>query len=228
MPGAWSKCCGGSGATVTAKGRGKRPKIPGDRYYTPEWVVDVCLTMVLPVICVRKPKTILEPSAGTGRFLGPLRERYPDAQILGIDNDPGVGPWPDADDSLTADYLEWHPPEIRFDLTIGNPPFTYTGEFCEHALTMSKAVVFLARYGFLSSAKRVPFWLKRRPSHIFNLANRPNYDVPPEFAVDYQTAGGDFCEYCFICWAQPTGNEATLFEWLPSIPVDVRKGKAAG
>jgi len=211
---------------MTAKGRGKRPKIPGDRYYTPEWVVDMCLEMVLPVICLRKPKTILEPSAGTGRFVSALRNRYPEAQILAIDNDTGVGPWSEADHSLHADYLKWPKPDIRFDLTIGNPPFTYTGEFCEHALTMSKAVVFVARYGFLSSAKRVPFWRKLRPSHIFNMANRPNYDVPPEFQEVYEDAGGDFCEYCFVCWAKQN-NEVTLFEWLPSIPVEVRKGKQA-
>lgn len=208
---------------MTAKGRGKRSKIPGDRYYTPQWVVDVCLEMVLPVICLRKPKLILEPSAGTGRFLGPLRRRYPEAQILAIDNDPAVGPWPEADESLTADFLEWTPPEgIRFDLTIGNPPFTYTKDFCEHAWTMSKAVVFLARYGILSAAKRAKFWRQYRPSHIFNLANRPNYDVPPEYQDEYEDAGGDFCEYCFVAWAKPQ-NEVTLFEWLPAIPAEVRR-----
>jgi hypothetical protein len=208
---------------MTAKGRGKRSKIPGDRYYTPQWVVDVCLKMVLPVICLRPPKLILEPSAGTGRFLGPLRQRYPEAHIVAIDNDPDVGPWPEADESLTEDYLEFCPdPRVKFDLTIGNPPFSFTKDFCEHALTMSKAVVFLARYGILSAAKRAKFWREHRPSHIFNLANRPNYDVPAEFQEEYEDAGGDFCEYCFVAWAKPK-NEATLFEWLPVVPKEIRQ-----
>ena len=212
---------------MTAKGRGKRPKIPGDRYYTPEWVVEVCLQMVLPVICLRKPRLVLEPSAGTGRFLGPLRKRYPEAHIVAIDNDPAVGPWPEADDSLTQDFFEFQPDErFKFDLAIGNPPFTYTKEFCEHALTMSKAVVFLARYGILNAAKRVKFWRENRPSHIFNMPNRPNFDVPPEFIEDYEDAGGDFCEYCFVCWAT-RDNEATLFEWLPSVPKEQRQ-RASG
>lgn len=223
MRGAWWRCCARSAVIYDRQKPGQTAQDTGRSVLHPEWVVDMCLEMVLPVICLRPPKLILEPSAGTGRFLGPLRNRYPEAQILAIDNDSSVGPWPEADESLTANYLNWPAPDIRFDLTIGNPPFSFTGEFCTHALTMSKAVVFVARYGFLSSAKRVPFWREYRPSHIFNMANRPNYDVPPEFVEAYEDAGGDFCEYCFVCWAQPK-NEVTLFEWLPSIPVDVRRG----
>lgn len=210
---------------MTAKNN-KRPSIPGDRYYTPDWAVQQCMVHVLPVICLRPPKTILEPSAGTGAFLGPLRKRYDQAELVALDIDPVVGPWIQADHSETANFLEWSLDDFVFDLTIGNPPFTHAREFCERALSMSRNVVYLVRQGFLASARRLPFWRANRPSHIFTMANRPNFDVPPEFEEAYEDADGDSADYCFVCWSNVGQIEATYFDWLPSVPLEVRKGEA--
>ena len=69
---------------MTSKNK-KKKSIEGDRYYTPEWLVKQCIDMVLPVVCLQPPKTILEPSAGTGRFVQALRARYEKSTIVACD-----------------------------------------------------------------------------------------------------------------------------------------------
>ena len=207
------------------------PKIEGDRYYTPDWCVKQCMSHVLPIVRPRpdeiywvgdddKPstKTILEPSAGEGAFLGPLRVRYPEAVITAIDINDAVGPWEAADHSFKAAFLELES-ELEadpraFDLVIGNPPFTYALEFCQQALKIGSTVVFLVRLGFLSSAKRSAFFREHPPSDVFVMANRPSF------------AHGttDKADYCWVCWSDATRRaEYTTLHWLPEVSVEERK-----
>lgn len=216
---------------MTSKNK-KKKSIEGDRYYTPDWLVKQCVDLVLPVVCIQPPKTILEPSAGTGRFVRALRARYEKATIAACDlMPPNENPWPEADESLFGDYLGLELAPNSFDLTIGNPPFTPALEMIQHALTHSRRLVFLLRQGFLSTAKRAEFFRKHRPTYVFIVANRPAFDVPPEVLLDPEyewTEGqGDSADYCFACWDQTRPTEATYLDWLPDVPLDVRKGEAA-
>ena len=215
---------------VQPKKKKKKP-IEGDRFYTPEWLVKQCIDFVLPVVCLQAPKTILEPSAGTGRFVRALRARYEKSVIAAIDlMPPSENPWPEADESLFGDYLDFNLNPNSFDLTVGNPPFTPALEMIAHALTHSKRVVFLLRQGFLSSSARAAFFRKYRPAYIFIVANRPAFDVPPEVLDDpvYEWVEGqtDQADYCFVCWDQTRPVEATLLDWLPDVDVKIRKGAA--
>ena len=69
-----------------------------------------------------RPKTILEPSFGTGEFLLDARTLYPDAQLLGVEKNEDLFhslECPNA--TLTCgDFLTW---EGKADLIIGNPPY---------------------------------------------------------------------------------------------------------
>lgn len=180
-----------------------------DTYYTPDWVVQQCIAEVIPFVCPVANR-ILEPGAGQGAFVKRLRERYPNGHITAVDIDPYE--WPEADVQLHQDLLETRFND-RFDLVVGNPPFSRALEFIQHALGCSKSVVFLLRQGFLSSQKRSPFFRLHRPSDVYILSNRPQFTGE----------GSDKADYCFVCWGRPAFNGTTNLHWLPAVPLAQRR-----
>ena len=73
------------------------------------------------------PKQILEPSFGSGEFLQDLKEKYPDASIVGVEFNktlfdsvsiPGVT-------LVHSDFLTF-PDTWQFDCIVGNPPYFVT------------------------------------------------------------------------------------------------------
>lgn len=212
------------------------PSVEGDRYYTPEWCVDQCLDLVVPEFVEQLPGTllsalfpelgrVLEPGAGRGAFIRGVRKRYPAARITGVDNDPDV--WQamlaaGATETNIGDYLSpemkrWLLADGEFDLAIGNPPFTLALEFITRSLEVAKAVVFLLRQGFLSSAKRAAFFRQHKPAKVHLLANRPAFDTPAGPAT-----GTDTADYCFVTWLRGYTGPTELV-WLPEVPASVRR-----
>ena len=132
---------------MTAKNN-KKPSIPGDKYYTPRWLVRQCFDIIVPEICPN-PELILEPCVGSGRFA----EQFPDAEVTGIDIDAyAMGPkycdFYSNEDFLQNTYLN----NKSFDLVITNPPFTLAREFIEKSLEVANTGIFLVRRGILSGA----------------------------------------------------------------------------
>lgn len=200
----------------------KHPSISGDRYYTPEWVVGLCFDHVVPkAFETRWPESILEPSAGQGVFVRAARQRYRGARIVAVDVDPTVGLWSDADQSVTGDFLAYDTTDRlvpdRFDLVIGNPPFSFALPFVERSLLRSRVVIFLVRQGFLSSAKRCRFFREHPPLSVHLLSNRPAFATP-----DGPPIGTDTADYCFVTWLSGYTGETTL-HWLPEMAQAVRR-----
>lgn len=171
------------------------------RYYTPRAVARQCVDMVLPALGVRRPRTILEPSAGSGSFLMPLRQAFPLAKITAID----VAPDPTTTleairkvDFLDADFNN------RFDLIVGNPPYREATPFCIKALASAPTVVFLMRLGFLAARKRYDFWRSYPPAWVFVLPLRPSFRGGN---TDVKT------DYGWVCWQ--AGVAVTQLAWLP-------------
>lgn len=197
----------------------KKASLPHDQYYTPEWVVRQCCEVVLPLA---QPSTdrILEPSAGHGVFVEALRQQYPRATIHANDIDainhqPQRMRYQGADHTYAVNFLDFQPPDPQpYGLCVGNPPYSLALRFIEHALTMSECVVFLLRQGFLSSAKRNPFFRASPPIHVFQLAHRPS------FTNDRQT---DFADYCFVVWDRRRNPRVTKLHWLPTVAEALRK-----
>jgi len=214
---------------VSSKRRKKKP-IEGDRYYTPEWLVDLCMKYVLPVVCPQDPIDILEPTAGTGRFVRGVRAKYPKAEITAIDlMPPNDKPWPEADKSYFGDYLDFEFGPGTFDLAIGNLPFEPMLNMILNSFIHAKQSIFLLRSGFLASSERREFFEEYRPNHVFLLPNRPSFDVPPEVLADpeydWKEGQTDSADYCFACWDRMVQTERTLLDWLPDVSLDVRQGK---
>jgi hypothetical protein len=147
-----------------------------------------------------------------------------------VDTDPGVGPWPEANESMTGDYLapetarwarttHWNGPFIDqpFDLVVGNPPFTLAMDFIQRSLELGTTVTFLLRQGFLSSAERARFFREHPPAAVHILANRPKFTNP-----EYEATGTDTADYCFVTWSAGHNGPTELY-WLPEVPALERK-----
>ena len=67
-----------------------------------------------------KPKTILEPSFGSGEFLDDLYVQYPKAKIVGVEKCKTLYDSVDRPNTQNIDFMEY---SGTHDLIIGNPPF---------------------------------------------------------------------------------------------------------
>jgi hypothetical protein len=186
------------------------------------------LQEVLPHLTT-SPRFILEPSAGQGAFVGPLRRRFPKAKIVAMDLDDGVGPWKGATDSLHGDFRsrDTNGPIGQyikdagipyFDLIVCNPPFKQYLDFMDVAITVAENVAFLVPLSFLSSSDRSKFYGLCQPTHVFILPNRPFFATP----VDGMPNKSDRSDYCWVCWSMKRPRITNLY-WLSDVPVEVRR-----
>jgi hypothetical protein len=204
----------------------KKKSLPGDPYYTPNWVVRQCCEHVLPIVCPN-PVSILEPAAGGGEFVRGVAAQFPDAVLHAVDRDSSLAGWPAATESYTADFLSWTSPIVSpdehdhpYDLIVGNPPYSDAMAFVERSMMLGNVVVLLLRQGFMSSQRRSAFFHEHPPTDVFILAHRPS------FTGDNHT---DAADYCFISWdvrlTEP--GYPTRLRWLPTISKEQRRGQAA-
>ena len=89
-------------------------------YFTPKKARDY-LFKVLSDLSV-KPKTILEPSFGTGEFLLDAKQKFPESEILGVEKHPDLFASVKCEGAKLSncDFLAW---AGSADLIIGNPPY---------------------------------------------------------------------------------------------------------
>lgn len=105
----------------------KETRLEEGIFFTPKKVRDLLFAKLAELGV--KPKTILEPSFGSGEFLLDAQRHYPDAKLIGVENNKKLF------ESLKMpaaslhrmDFTEW---EGSADLIIGNPPYfvVKTGE----------------------------------------------------------------------------------------------------
>jgi type I restriction-modification system DNA methylase subunit len=91
-------------------------------FFTPKKARDV-LYSTLEKLEVR-PKSILEPSFGSGEFLMDVREIYPSASVTGVEKNEALFKSV-VDPKITtfhSDFLEWKDDKL-YDLILGNPPY---------------------------------------------------------------------------------------------------------
>jgi hypothetical protein len=85
----------------------------------------------------------------------------------------------------------------RFDVCIGNPPYSLAQEFAERAIGCSRVVAFLLRLNFLGSQKRAA-WLRKHTPSVYVLPRRPS------FTDDNKT---DACEYAWFLWGDDQSGQ---------------------
>lgn len=104
---------------------GKDVRKEGGIYFTPKEIREQ-LYATLPADLT--PKRILEPSFGSGEFLLDVKERWPQASVVGVEfNEKNFAAFKQENTSYTGtnyleDFTKWEETAL-FDLIIGNPPF---------------------------------------------------------------------------------------------------------
>jgi hypothetical protein len=184
---------------MSATGRGGIRR-RDDFYETPEWCTRAILRALKP-----QPETILEPSAGHGAIIRVLRDNAWNTiarpRIVAVEIRPearmhlaAAG----ADVHCCEDFLTWEPgTPLKYDLLIGNPPFSLAFEFCQRAIGMAHTVALLLRLNFLGSQKRAA-WMRAHTPSVFVLPRRPSFTGK----------GTDATEYAWFVWGDnlPTVN----------------------
>jgi hypothetical protein len=100
-----------------------------------------------------------------------------------------------------CDFLKTDPDVYdRYEVAIGNPPFSLAQEFVLHSLKMADQVVFLLRLSFLESQKREGFFSKVGVPDVFVLPERPSFTGE----------GTDSCAYAWMRWKADRSQEGRI------------------
>ncbi len=173
-----------------------------DRYYTPDEVALACVG----TLDLRGVRYVLEPSVGQGAWVRalrfhttPLSGPHLPLHIATCDVDPEAK-HESSDEIVHGPFEESISPGARFDLVIGNPPFSQAEEHVRLALRHGHTVAFLLRLAFLEGAKRRDFWRENPAYSVHVLTSRPSF-----------TGGGtDSAAYGFFLWIRGSTGKTQL------------------
>ncbi len=186
---------------MSATGRGaERSKC--DYYPTPASAVQHLLSEVqLP------GGKWLEPGAGDGSIIRAVNRLRTDVSWTAIElqeqmRKPLVATR--ADRVVIANFLRWdfgRRPSDRFDVGIGNPPFTHAARFVRQTLQWADQAVMLLRLNWLGSSRgRRHLFESAGTPDVFVLAQRPSFD----------TFGTDACDYGWMRWHRDGSQKGTV------------------
>lgn len=166
------------------------PERPAHDYYrTPEWVVQRFLDAWAPTIDA--PRSVLEPAAGDGALLPPLRCTWPDATIDAWDIEPrheGI---------KRRDFFWFEDTPQRYDLVITNPPFRAAEEFVHYGRSRLRPGGHLAlflRLGFLGGQARKALWLQHPLTELYAMSQRASFRP--------DSSSTDWYEYAWFVWRE--------------------------
>lgn len=156
---------------------GKRPE--ADVYPTPDWAVEKILGAAL-----FPPREgwirILDPGAGSGVWGAIASNRLLKTDVWGVELRNLEQPAEFDSWIACRDFLDWTPLyNTRFDLVIGNPPYSLAEEFIRHSfdlLAPGGQIVFLLRLAFLEGQARAKgLWTEHPPERVLVLPKRPSF-----------------------------------------------------
>lgn len=149
-------------------------RVSCDEYQTPM----SCIQSLLDNITITE-MNILEPSAASGNFMKALKLNGINANITAIEyrHEEFDKLKQLADNVYIGDFLSLET-ERKFDLIIGNPPFSKALEFlekCFDLLTEDGRMIMLLRTAFLESKQRYDFWQRHPLTGLYVLSARPSF-----------------------------------------------------
>lgn len=172
---------------MSATNRGTDRK-PYDFYATP---LETVYSFLDNYAGIRPEDSILEPSAGNGNIIRALRNRGYDNYITAIElrEEERAKLAKYADEVEIFNFLELDPNDIvKFDVIIGNPPYSLAQEFVDKSLSLlapGGKLIFLLRTAFLESDKRFRWWQDRLPAGLYTLHKRPSFTGHGTDATSY-------------------------------------------
>jgi hypothetical protein len=195
-----------------------------DFYPTPD---DLAVAITQRVGLMVPPKTIdslIEPSAGSGAFVRPMRAFWSQHQITAIDIEPHEPALVAAGASsiIQADWKEWISKAYVPNpvLVLGNPPFSVAEDHIRVGLDYlppTSHIVFLLKLNFIGGTDRAEhFWRLQQLKWIVPIAGRPSF-------VKGKKAMNDTNEYGVFFWEVGYAGPPLLA--LPHIFWKKKRGK---
>ncbi len=197
------------------------PRLADDTYYTPQPLADAVCRCLAPALV--EPRLILEPSAGEGAFVRAARAGWPGAKIAALDVRPECGTpcaRAGAMSYRTESFLDLDAERLaRFDLVLGNPPYSLAEAFVRHAVGNvhpGASVAFLLRLSFLGSRGRLTGLFREYPlRYLLPVVGRPS------FTPDGRT---DASEYGVFVWTREWFDHAQILDPVEWKGVEVADG----
>lgn len=180
---------------ISATNRGSDRK-PSDFYATPIEVVENFLhNYDLP------SGDILEPSAGNGNIVQAIKNMDKSRLVTALElrKEEYNNLAQIADEVIIQNYLEWDT-NRKFDVIIGNPPYSLALEFVNKSLGLLSergVLILLLRTAFLESKSRYRFWQKNPLSGLYTLSKRPSFTGK----------GTDATSYSWFVWDKRTSKQ---------------------
>lgn len=144
---------------------------------------------------------VIEPSAGSGAFVRPLREIWGLQPLIAVDIEPNVQALHDAgaDEIYKADWVEWVR-SYKIDgptLVVGNPPFSKATEHISAGLDYllpGSHICFLLKLNFFGGKDReLTFWRQGQLRFLIPIIGRPSF-------VKGEKSSTDTNEYAVFIW----------------------------
>lgn len=189
---------------MSATNRGAK-RVENDFYGTPRWATEAILKRLLERGL--EQGTVLEPGCGTGAIIRSLVEMgWNPHKILGIELDAeradkayGFGRIEQKDFLAQGGYsTSGIVPGSKYDLVIGNPPYSLALPFVQKSLALTDhCVVMLLRLGWAEAKCRAAFH-KNYPGHLHVLTKRPSFGLNK-----HGKKGTDATAYAWWQWGGP-------------------------
>ncbi len=185
---------------MSATNRGSK-RVEADFYATP---LETVYSFLDNYDGIKKSDNILEPSAGNGNIIQALRNRGYNNFIDAVElrKEERYNLMGKADRVGIFNYLIETIPH-KYDVIIGNPPYSLAQEFIDKSLSLLNPggrLIFLLRTNFLESSKRFEWWQDKLPTGLYTLHKRPSFTGK----------GTDATSYSWFVWENRQTDKQTI------------------
>jgi hypothetical protein len=156
-------------------------RINNDKYETPPDLCDFLVKTLVNGGYIPKLENetglILEPSAGSGNFVEALYNNISQGWVVhALDIEVTQELIDKCPVTFERNFLEYK--GAKYDVIVGNPPFSEAEAHIRHALTLLRpggVLAYLLRLPTLESKQRIDLWKSFPPEKVYCLAERPSF-----------------------------------------------------
>lgn len=175
-----------------------RSRSPRDMYETPLALAEAAIMEIRTdgTFKNKSPIACLDVGCGGGVWGEAINHLF--FIVDGIDIEPKIPNTQYYDSVVTLDYLHFFPDE-KYDVIIGNPPYSLAEEFIRHSFQLLRddgIIYFLLRLSFLEGIKRCRGLFKEFPlKKVYVCSRRPSF-----FSSDGEHHTTDTLAYAMFLW----------------------------